>query len=366
MVIENLIVGSGLSGATLARKLANDGEKVLVIDKRNHIGGNVYDYVDADTGIRISKYGAHIFHTNNEDVWSFVNKFSVWLPYEHRVLSYVNHKLVPVPVNITTINRLFNLSIDNEYKMNAWLSEKQIKNTIKNSKDAALSRVGDELYFLMFENYTRKQWDLDPSELEPSVLERIPVRNNFYDRYFSDKYEALPENGYTDFVKSILNHKNIEVKINEEYNKKKHKAKRIFFTGKIDSYFSNKFGELEYRSLKFNYTKHKIKDYQPTAVVNYPSLDYPYTRKIDYKKFYNIQSDWSIIAEEYSTSIGEGYYPIPNEKNRQIYKLYQNEAKRLENENVYFIGRLAEYKYFNMDQAILSALQLYDRIFNNL
>ena len=234
---------------------------------------------------------------------------------------------------------------------------------INNSKDSALAKVGQELYKLMFENYTIKQWDLNPSELEPSVLERIPVRDTFNDRYFSDKYEALPSNGYTEFVKNILDHKNITVKLNTEYNNSIHKSNKLFFTGKIDSYFADKFGKLEYRSLNFNYKTYDIEDYQPAAVVNYPSLEYPYTRKIDYKKFYNTKSKYSIIAEEFSSSVGEEYYPVPTKKNRDIYSKYQAEAKKLESNNIYFVGRLAEYKYFNMDQAILSALELFDKIY---
>jgi UDP-galactopyranose mutase len=362
-MIENIIVGAGLSGATLARKLADKGEKVLVIEKRDHIGGNTYDYIDTKTGIRLSKYGAHIFHTNSEVVWSFVNQFSEWNMYKHKVLSYVNGKHVPVPVNITTVNELFDLKISNISEMQSWLKENQVKGEINNSKDSALAKVGQELYKLMFENYTIKQWDLNPSELEPSVLERIPVRDTFNDRYFSDKYEALPSNGYTEFVKNILDHKNITVELNTEYNNSIHKSNKLFFTGKIDSYFADKFGKLEYRSLNFNYKTYDIEDYQPAAVVNYPSLEYPYTRKIDYKKFYNTKSKYSIIAEEFSSSVGEEYYPVPTKKNRDIYSKYQAEAKKLESNNIYFVGRLAEYKYFNMDQAILSALELFDKIY---
>lgn len=358
--MNNLIVGSGLSGSTLARKLAEYGENVTVIDKRDHIGGNVYDYIDKETGIRVSKYGAHIFHTNNERVWNFVNSFSKWIPYEHRVLSYVNGVYVPVPVNITTVNTLFNLNIKTEKEMILWLEKVQIKGKIENSKDAALSRVGEKLYKLMFENYTKKQWAINPEKLEPSVLERIPVRTNFNDRYFSDKYEGLPKDGYTNLVKNILDHKNIKVFLNTEFSGQK--ADRIFFTGKIDSYFADKFGKLEYRSLKFKKRIYTIDSYQPAAVCNYPSLEYPFTRKIEYKKFYNQQSDKTIVYEEFSTDVGEEYYPIPTQRNRDIYKKYQREAKKLEKDGVYFLGRLAEYKYYNMDQAIASSLELFDKI----
>lgn len=358
-----LVVGSGLSGATIARKFAEAGSVVKVIDKRNHIGGNVYDYKDTDTGIIVNKYGAHIFHTNDDEVWQFVNKYSKWRPYEHRVLSYVNNKFVPVPVNIQTVNEIFELDIQTEQEMNNWLDGVQYKGAITNSEEAAKARVGDELYELMFENYTQKQWAKHPTELEPSVLERIPVRSNNDDRYFNDTYEALPENGYTEFVNNLLNHKNITIKLNTEYNNNlSDRADITIFTGKIDNYFKEKYGELEYRSLYFEYEIVPVEDYQPRAVVNYPSLDYKYTRIIDYKKFYNISSKYSLIVKEYSTDKGESYYPVPTPRNRDLYKKYQQEAERLEKTGIYFIGRLAEYKYYNMDQAIKSALKLYNKL----
>jgi UDP-galactopyranose mutase len=359
-----LIVGAGLSGSTLARCFAETGKKVLVIDKRNHIGGNVFDYIDKKTGIRLSKYGAHIFHTNSDKVWHFVNRFSRWIPYEHRVTAFVNNQFVPIPVNITTVNRLLRLNIQSEEEMIAWLEKHQYKGEIKNSKDAALARVGEKLYKLLFENYTFKQWNKDPSELEPSVLERIPVRTNFYDRYFSDKYEALPEQGYTTFVKNLLNHENIRILLNTPYSKRFKNFKKVFFTGKIDGYFADKFGKLEYRSLKFDYETIKIENYQPTAVVNYPSLDCPFTRIVDYKKFYNQKSEYSVIAKEYSCDDGEPYYPVPSPRNRLLYEAYRQEASKQESQNVYFVGRLAEYKYYNMDQAILSALNLFEKLTN--
>lgn len=361
-MITNLIVGSGLSGATLARKLADDNQKVIIIDKREHIGGNVYDYIDKQTNIRLSKYGAHIFHTNDEEVWKFVNHYSEWLDYEHKVLSYVDNKFVPVPVNITTVNKLFNLNIQDEPTMVKWLSQQQIKSEINNSKDAALARVGKDLYKLMFENYTLKQWALKPEQLEPSVLERIPVRTNFNDRYFNDKYEALPAKGYTEFVNNLLNHKNISIYLNEPYKAKKYKTDRVFFTGKIDSYFNEVYGKLQYRSLNFNYETLNIENYQTRPVVNYPSLKYAYTRIIDYKQFYNTKSPYSIIAKEYSTDKGEEYYPIPTLENRTLYSKYQKLAKNLESNNIFFVGRLAEYKYYNMDQAIKSAIILYNKL----
>lgn len=359
-----LVVGAGLSGATIARKLAETGSKVLVIDKREHIAGNVYDYIDQETSIRVSQYGAHIFHTNDDIVWQFVNKYSDWLPYEHRVLAKVKDQYVPVPVNITTVNKLIDKNVIDQPTMQTYLNKVQYKGKIENSKHSALAKVGEQLYSLMFENYTKKQWDLYPEELEPSVLERIPVREDYNDRYFNDKYEALPANGYTAFVENLLNHSNIDVVLNEPYDKKKHKDIQTIFTGKIDTYFGEIYGKLQYRSLSFKHYIYKQENYQPTAVVNCPSYIYPYTRTVEYKKFYNQKSDKTIVVKEYSKSDGEPYYPIPTERNRAIYSKYQQEAQKLEQQGIYFIGRLAEYKYYNMDQAIKSALVLAERLCN--
>lgn len=359
---DYLVVGAGLSGATIARKLAEDNYKVLVIDKREHIGGNTYDYEDDKTGIRVSKYGAHIFHTNDEDVWQFVSQYSEWLPYEHKVLAKVKNQYVPVPVNIDTVNKLIDPTVTDQKTMQIYLDNVQYKGEITNSRQSALARVGKQLYELIFENYTKKQWDLYPEELDPTVLERIPVRTDFNDRYFNDTYEALPKNGYTAFVENILAHPNIDVILQEPYNQDTHKNIKTIFTGKIDTYFNDRYGSLEYRSLYFKQYIYNQESYQPTAVVNCPSLEYPYTRTIEYKKFYNTKSDKTIVVEEYSQAGGEPYYPIPNKKNKDKYALYQQEATKLEQQGIYFIGRLAEYKYYNMDQAIKSALNLYERI----
>lgn len=364
---DYLVVGAGLTGATLARKFAEIGKRVLVIDKREHIGGNTFDYLDHKTGIRLSKYGAHIFHTDNEEVWDFVNRFSHWLPYTHKVKSYVNDQFVPIPVNIETVNTLFGLHISNELEMKQWLKSVQILNEPHNSRDSALARVGKDLYELMFENYTKKQWDLYPEELEPSVMERIPVRTDFNERYFNNKYEGLPKDGYTEFVYNILDHNNIEVRLNAPYYKSfAEQFKKIFFTGRIDDYFAKKFGELEYRSLDFEYETLNQESFQLVPVVNYPSLNYDFTRIIEYKKFYGTKSPYTVIAKEYSSDVGEAYYPIPSPKNRKIYRQYQEEAKRLEKDGIYFAGRLAEYKYYNMDEAIASALNLFKQVYMNV
>jgi len=247
MPFDIIVVGAGISGATIAERFANVlNKKVLIIEKRNHIGGNCYDHYNKD-GILVSKYGAHLFHTSYEDVWKYVNKFSLWTPYEHRVLACVDNKYIPIPVNITTVNTLFNISIKNQEEMKLWLKKNQIKNNNpKNSKEAALARVGPILYEKLFQNYTRKQWDKDPSELDPEVLNRIPVRDNFDNRYFSDKYQAQPKNGFTKLFENMLDHPNITVKLNTDYFDEQPKLKdyeKIFYTGPIDRFFNFKFNK---------------------------------------------------------------------------------------------------------------------------
>jgi len=365
MKYDVVIIGAGISGAVLAERYANVlNKQVLVIEKRDHIGGNCYDYVNSD-GILVSKYGAHLFHTNYEDVWQYIQKFSEWYPYEHRVLSYVDGMFVPIPVNITTVNKLFGLKIKSEAEMKNWLQ----KNTLnfpspKNSEEAALRRVGKVLYEKMFKNYTKKQWDMWPKELEPQVMDRIPVRTTFDGRYFSDKYQILPKNGYTAIFKNMLMNKNITVKLNTDYFEIKNQIKnyqRLFFTGRIDSFFENKFDILQYRSLRFEFETHDKEYYQNNSVINYPN-DYDFTRIVEYKYFTQQKSPKTTISKEFSTWKGEPYYPVPSQRNRDIYDLYKREAEGMEKNGVYFVGRLANYKYFNMDQAFKNALDLFHRL----
>lgn len=362
-----IVIGCGISGAVLAERYANAlNKKVLILEKRDHIAGNCYDCYDKN-GVMISQYGAHLFHTNYEDVWKYVNKFSEWYPYEHRVKSSVDDKLVDVPVNINTVNTIFGLNIQNEEEMRAWLSDNVEKiEECKNSEDSALSRVGNVLYEKMFKNYTKKQWDLWPSELDPSVMERIPVRDNFDDRYFGDKYQALPQNGYTKLFENILKNNNITVILNVDYEKIKEQIpvnrEKVFFTGRIDAYFSEKFGKLQYRSLKFEFENYNKEFFQENSVINYPSLDVPYTRIVEYKYFTKQKHPTTTVSKEYSTWEGEPYYPVPKKENQELYSKYQNEALKLESQGIYFVGRLANYKYFNMDQAFKNALDLFVRL----
>ncbi len=372
MTYDIVIVGAGISGAVLAERYATQkNKKVLIIDKRNHIGGNCYDFYNED-GIRISKYGAHLFHTNYEDVWKYIHLFSDWYPFEHRVKASVDGHLVPIPVCITTVNTLFGLQIKNEIEMDEWLKKNQIPNEHpKNGEEAALARVGPVLYEKLFKHYTKKQWDKYPSELDPSVLNRIPVRNNFDDRYFGDIHQALPKDGYTKIFDNMLHHPNITVKTNTDYFAIRDSLvgyEKLFYTGPIDQFFDFKHSvkkQLEYRSIKFVWETHDKEVFQENSVINYPN-DNDYTRIVEYKYFTGQKHPKTTISKEYSCDYvpgeNEPYYPVPNPENSEIFTLYQKEAEKLEEKGIYFVGRLANYKYFNMDQAFKNALDLYARL----
>lgn len=365
-----LIVGCGLSGVVIAERIANKlNGKVTIIEKRDHIGGNCYDYIDPETGIMLNKYGAHLFHTNNDEVWKYINTFDEWVRWEHKVLTYVDDKFVSIPVNITTINELCDEHLQNEADVKQWLEMNQVKyDTIHNSEEMAKSRIGTMLYDKLIKDYTFKQWNKYPNELDKSVLERIPIRANFDTRYFNDKYQALPHKGYTHFFKRILDNKNIEVKLNTDYfeyiktNNDPLWPTMVIFTGPIDSYFPG-LEKLEYRSIDFNIEVIKnMKYYQPNSVVNYPSIDVPYTRIVEYKHFLNQKSEDTVIVSEKTNDTGEPYYPVPNKKNLDLYEQYKKLAALEESKNVFFVGRLANYKYFNMDEAIANSLRFFDDV----
>lgn len=361
-----LIIGAGISGAVLAERYATAGKKVLIIEKRDHIAGNCYDYID-ENGILVSKYGAHLFHTNDKKVWQYVNQFSEWYPYEHKVIAKVDNQLVPIPVNITTVSMLFNENIKDEKEMQAWLEENRVHfEKPANGEEAVLNRVGTVLYEKMFKHYTKKQWDKFPAELHPSVLERIPVRNNYDDRYFSDHYQALPKGGYTQMFENILDHPNIEILLNTDYFDVKDQYDRfekLFYTGPIDRFFEfneNLKEKLEYRSINFVSETVDAEYFQQNSVVNYPGMEVDFTRIVEYKHFGNQKADKTTIVREYTVDHGEPYYPVPNERNQEIYAAYKKEADKLT--DVYFVGRLANYKYFNMDEAFKNALDLFNKI----
>eukprot|EP00529_Nitzschia_sp_RCC80_P000963 CAMPEP_0113467198 /NCGR_PEP_ID=MMETSP0014_2-20120614/14687_1 /TAXON_ID=2857 /ORGANISM="Nitzschia sp." /LENGTH=545 /DNA_ID=CAMNT_0000359491 /DNA_START=347 /DNA_END=1985 /DNA_ORIENTATION=+ /assembly_acc=CAM_ASM_000159 len=365
------VVGAGLSGAVIAERYASQqlNSKILIVEKRDHIGGNCYDYIDDDTGVRVSKYGAHLFHTVHDRVWQYVQQFSHWTTYEHEVVGIVDGKHVPIPVNINTVNMLFNLTINSTSEMDEWLKQEQVHydHEPTNSEEMALSRVGPRLFRSIFEPYTIKQWAKHPKELGPEVTARIPVRNNFDGRYFGDPYQALPTHGYTKFLANIMESPRITVKTETDYfeYKDRLRCKHTYYTGPVDTYFADLgWPKLEYRSLDFE--RQVIKDvpnsgyFQPAFVVNHPSTEDDYTRIVEYKHLLNQTSPHTVIFIERSKDSGEPYYPVPNDENKELYRKYQDMA--LKEPNVTFVGRLANYKYFNMDQAILNALELFEKV----
>lgn len=361
-----LIVGAGISGCVLAERYANvKNKKVLVIDKRNHIGGNCYDYINS-IGLRVNRYGPHYFRTNDADVWKYVRRFSKWRSFEARCVSHVDGKKVPIPPNIDTVNMIFGTKIETEAEMKKFLSKETINiETAKNSEESAMKRVGKTLYKKMFKNYTTKQWDRDPKELDSNVMDRIPVRFNHDDRYFTDKYQAYPADGYTKIFEQMLVSPNIEVKLNMEWDDMKNsvnKYEKIFFTGRIDSYFNEKFGKLEYRSVRFEEINLDQEWFQEYVQENYPDINIPFTRIVEYKHQTGQASSKTTIVKEYPTWGGEPYYPVPTQNNEDIYKKYQKQAESLILKNIYFVGRLANYKYFNMNQAFKNALDLFKKL----
>jgi len=366
MKADIVIIGAGISGAVLAQKYAAIGKKVLIIEKRNHIAGNCYDYID-DNGILVSKYGAHLFHTNDQQVWDYVNKFCQWYKWEHKVIADVEGKLIPIPVNITTVNKLFDAGIASEAEMADWLDKnREFIASPKNGKEAALNKVGAVLYEKMFRHYTKKQWDKYPEELDASVLDRIPVRTNYDDRYFSDTFQALPEGGYTKLFEAILNHPNIEILLDTDFFDIRDDVsgyEKLFYTGPIDRFFEFKHSledKLEYRSINFVSETIDTEYFQQNSVVNYPGNEVEFTRIIEYKHFGNQQSSKTTVVKEFTTDEGDPYYPVPNDKNQLIYEKYRKDAEALT--DVYFVGRLANYKYFNMDQAFKNALDLFSQL----
>ena len=357
-----LIVGAGYAGAVAARELADAGHKVLVVDKRSHIGGNAYDTLD-ENGVLIHPYGPHIFHTNSRRIFEYLSRFTEWRFYEHRVLAKEKDAYYPIPINRQTINKVFNLSLSEE-EVEGFLDGKRVKKTeIKTSEDVVLNSVGHELCEMFFRGYTRKQWDLDLSELAAGVAARIPTRTNDDDRYFSDTFQMMPSHGYTAMFERILDSKNIEVRLSFDYflNKKEINFDKLIFTGPIDAYYKNCFGKLPYRSLRFQHEHFDVDQFQSVGTVNYPN-EQDFTRITEFKHITGQEVPGTSIVKEYSQGSGDPYYPVPNPVNEGLYQKYLAKAE-LEN-NVYFVGRLAQYRYYNMDQVVGSSLALVNKILN--
>lgn len=360
-MFDFLIVGAGFAGSVLAERLANEaGKKVLIIDKRPHIGGNAFDHYN-EAGILVHKYGPHIFHTNSREVFEYLSNFTEWRPYEHRVLASVDGQLVPIPINLDTINRLYGLTLTSLQAEEFLNSLAQRKDQIRTSEDVIVSKVGRELYEKFFRNYTRKQWDLDPSELDASVTARVPVRTNRDDRYFSDTYQAMPLRGYTWLFENMLNHPNIKILLNADYREVMGVIpyQELIYTGPVDEFFDYCYGKLPYRSLEFKHQTIDKNVWQPAPVVNYPN-EHLYTRVTEFKYLTGQEHPKTSIVYEYPRAEGDPYYPVPRTENAEIYKRYK--ALALATKSVHFVGRLATYKYYNMDQVVAQALSLYARI----
>jgi UDP-galactopyranose mutase len=358
---DYLIVGAGFAGAVLAERLASlAGKKVLIIDKRNHIAGNAYDHYDED-GILVHKYGPHIFHTNSREVFDYLGKFTEWRPYEHRVLASVDGMLVPIPINLDTINSLYGLNLCSSDVEEFLRSKAEKIDRIVTSEDVVVSKVGRELYEKFFRGYTKKQWDLDPSELDASVAARIPTRSNRDNRYFTDMYQAMPLRGYTKMFENMLSHPNIHILLNTDYKDVEDiiPYKKMIYTGPIDYYFDYCYGKLPYRSLDFKFETHPVEVFQPTGTVNYPN-EQAYTRITEFKYLTGQKHDKTSVVYEFPKAEGDPYYPVPRPENAELYRKYQLLAAELE--NVFFVGRLATYKYYNMDQVVAQALTLFKKI----
>ncbi len=353
-----LVVGAGFSGTVIAERIATQLDKrVLLVEKRDHIGGNAYDYYD-EHGILVHKYGPHIFHTNYYEVWRYLSQFTEWNGYVHRVLAYVDGKKVPIPINRVTVNTLLGKNLSETQVKEYFDSVKVQVNAVRNARDVVVSQVGEYFYEKFYKNYTYKQWGVYPEELRPEVTRRIPVRFNDDDRYFSDKYQGLPKNGYTELFKRMLKHKNIELLLNTDYKEVVEDISfdKMIYTGPIDYFFDYQFGKLPYRSLSFQFETHDIEYFQEVAVVNYPN-DFEFTRITEFKHMTLQRHPKTTIAKEYPLVDGEPYYPMPAEDALEVYKKYQKKAEKLD--SVYFIGRLAEYRYYNMDQVVKRALDLF-------
>ena len=358
-----LIVGAGFAGSVMAERLASQSNlRVLVVDRRPHIAGNAFDHLDK-AGVLIHQYGPHIFHTNSADVFDYLSNFTEWRQYEHRVLADIDGKLVPMPINRTTLNVLYDLDLQTDEEAEAYLeSRAEPVAVVKTSADVVISKVGRELYETFFQGYTRKQWGMDPSELDKSVTSRVPTRTNTDDRYFTDTFQAMPLEGYTRMFERMLDHPNIDVLLGVDYEevREAYAHDHLVFTGPIDEYFDHRYGKLPYRSLQFRHETHDVEVFQPVAVVNYPKETTPYTRITEYKYLTGQVHPKTSITYEIPSAEGDPYYPIPRDENQALFKRY--EALAVAQNDVTFVGRLATYRYYNMDQVVGQALATHRKL----
>jgi UDP-galactopyranose mutase len=360
-VFDYLVVGAGFAGSVIAECLARVANKsVLLVDRRPHIAGNAYDHYN-EHGILVHKYGPHIFHTNSLEVFEYLSQFTEWRPYEHHVLASVDGQLLPMPINLDTLNKLYGLNMCS-FEAEKFLASKAEKRTgIRTSEDVVVSRIGRELYEKFFRNYTRKQWDIDPSELDAAVTARVPVRTNRDSRYFADLYQAMPLHGYTRMFENMLDHRNIKIMLNTDHREIQGLIpyRHLIYTGPIDEFFEFRFGKLPYRSLQFKHETVNRPVFQPEAVVNYPN-EHRYTRVTEFKYLTGQEHPKTSVVYEYPQASGDPYYPVPRPENNEMYKKYKALADAAT--GVHFVGRLATYKYYNMDQVTAQALTTFSKI----
>ena len=365
--VDAVIVGAGISGTVLARLLAEANYNILLIDKRTHIGGNCYDYIN-EIGVNIHKYGPHIFRTDDEEVWQFLSRFTEWHNYTHKVRAIVNDIEVPIPFNFTSIDLLFDKQKANTFKqklISRYGENKKIPILkLKKSTDKDLHELASFIYEKVFYYYTLKQWGLKPEELDGEALARVPVYTSYLDGYFTEKYQAIPKNGYTKMFENILNHSKIKLQLNTDFKDLKNiKYKYLFYSVPIDEYFNYKLGALPYRSLNFEFKTLPQRQFQSVAVVNYTSKE-PFTRITEFKYFLTQENSKTTIVYEYPQAFelgkNERYYPIPKQENEQLYRKYSELAKK--EKNIYFIGRLGEYKYYSMQSAVSAIFKLFKKI----
>ena len=359
MEVNYLIVGAGLTGLTFANLLAQDeNNKILIVEKRQHIGGNVYDSYNANH-ILIHNYGPHIFHTNNRKVWDYLSQFTKWRDYQHRVLTFVDGLFIPMPITLETINQLYNINLS-QFEMEDFIERQREKvKQIINSEDVALSNAGRDIYEKFFMNYTIKQWGVPPSELDPTVISRIPLRYNRDTRYFTDRYQGIPKAGYTKMCEQMIDRPNIKLMLNTNYKEVKGviHCDKMIYTGPIDYFYDNQFGKLKYRSIRFEMEDHDCESFQDAAVVNYPN-DYDFTRITEFKKITGQQHLKTTVMKEFPCDGEEPFYPFPTKDWQERYLMYKTKADM--EENVIFAGRLAEYRYYNMDVVVARAMGVFE------
>jgi UDP-galactopyranose mutase len=360
-MFDYLIVGAGFAGSVLAERLARRSNKrILIVDRRPHIAGNAYDHHDG-AGVLVHKYGPHIFHTNSQEIFEYLGQFTQWRPYEHRVRASVEGRLVPLPINLDTVNALYGLDLTT-LELEAFFAARAVAvERVETSEDVIISRIGRDLYEKFFRNYTRKQWGLDPSELDASVTARVPIRTNRDDRYFTDTFQAMPLHGYTRMFERMLDHPNIKVMTNTDYREIVEFVPyaEMIYTGPIDEFFDCRFGKLAYRSLRFCHETHDRAVFQSAPVVNYPN-EHAYTRVTEFKYLTGQEHAKTSVVYEYPCAEGDPYYPVPRPENAALYQRYKAlaDAER----GVHFAGRLATYRYYNMDQVVAQALTLYAKL----